>query len=313
MGVCLRVLQTIPRCFVREPRPFKKEAGPLLVIPPGQRDISGNFGHLPFDLIRLIFTFLDPQDLGQATRWNRLYYHVSVALISGNRELFANSALYCYLRKFTPQDSSKTVENNLKKFHIATEVILESHLVSSTVLQEIALFTRIETLELRIPALPAFKGLKPGDLEPLVRAHPEISRFELGSCPNIPDKELKRVVRTCQKLIELSLNFRSVAASFVEETVEKHPQLESLILSGTTKVTNKTLKTIAKRCTKLRVLILSGCQAVTFEGIAAIGSLKELHFLTLNDCLHTDLLNRWYLSHKNNFQLKKVQFSAENK
>ncbi|PWA89356.1 Leucine-rich repeat, cysteine-containing subtype [Artemisia annua] len=68
--------------------------------------------------------------------------------------------------------------------------------------------------------------------------------------------------------------------------ISKIPNIERLVLSRLINVTNTSLFDIANNCLNLRVLDLSGCQAITSEGLRAFADHPTLSRLFLYGCCH---------------------------
>ena len=68
--------------------------------------------------------------------------------------------------------------------------------------------------------------------------------------------------------------------------ISKIPNIESLVLSRLINVTNTSLFDIANNCLNLRELDLSGCQAITSEGLRAFTDHPTLSRLFLYACRH---------------------------
>ncbi|GJY34998.1 leucine-rich repeat, cysteine-containing subtype protein [Tanacetum coccineum] len=108
--------------------------------------------------------------------------------------------------------------------------------------------------------------------------------LNLGECDRISDTGIIYIGQMVQ-LTVLTLSKCGVnVTDFGISAISKIPNIERLVLSWLINVTNTSLFDIANNCLNLRELDLTGCQAITSEGLHAFADHPTLLRLLLYAC-----------------------------
>src|SRR5437870_1346081 len=152
-----------------------------------------------------------------------------------------------------------------------------SHHVSRDLLEMVvAKLVNLEVLELR-----ECVGLGASELEPLTKML-RLRALKLGSSTGVDDAALD-VVSHCAPLEFLELvNCRRISDAGIIALLRGQPAVRALLLGGCTGLTDTTCHALAG-LRELEDLRLVRCEALTDEGVAAVGQIVSLEHLNLND------------------------------
>ena len=131
-------------------------------------------------------------------------------------------------------------------------------------------------------------GLTDRGLCVLFKACTGLTIVSLYGLPLITDRSLLTIVRHCPKLTYLALcNNAGLTEKAILGLVGLEDQggIEWLILKDCSYVTDETVSTLARHCSKLRTITLKDCSHVTVKGLIALLTHGErLTHIIINDC-----------------------------
>lgn len=113
----------------------------------------------------------------------------------------------------------------------------------------------------------------------------QLTKLNLSECREITDEGIIEIARCCPNLANLNIGSNK---SITDGGLKYLPTLKNLMvlsLDQCSLITNGSIGEIAKRCTNLRKLNLSGCTQIADAGVLHLDNLPSLQTLTLPDSL----------------------------